>query len=393
MRVLCSCVPGHGHFHPLIPIATSLAAAGHQISFVVDETFRPEVMKAGFDVIVAGEDIASPMFRAVGEHPEFFELSPLAKREFAMREVFGGARMDSSFEAILAAARGFEPDVIIHDPAEYAAPLIAAIEAIPNVCVGYGMVLQRSLRVAAGRAVAHWWQTYGLEAPDDGGPYRYMYLDPCPGSLQGPGLAEVVTAAAIRPIAFGDSTEDGLPDAVGALGDRPLVYVTLGTLYSGDTPALRSIVQGLQPLGVNIVVTVGPNGDPTAVEPAPNIVVERFIPQRALLPRCAMIVTHGGSGSMLGPLAEGIPILATPRGADQFENADAIVRSGAGIAVQPSELTVEGVTHAARRVLEDPSFRAAAQRVATEISGMPHPDTLVGRIEDLVASGVAQRSV
>ena len=28
MRILCTCVPGFGHFHPMVPISLALEAAG-----------------------------------------------------------------------------------------------------------------------------------------------------------------------------------------------------------------------------------------------------------------------------------------------------------------------------------------------------------------------------
>ncbi len=51
-----------------------------------------------------------------------------------------------------------------------------------------------------------------------------------------------------------------------------------------------------------------------------------FVPQGALLARCRLVITHGGSGTMLGALASGVPLLMTPRGADQYDNAAAVVR-------------------------------------------------------------------
>ena len=33
MRVLCSCLPGFGHFHPMVPLARALVEAGHEVAF------------------------------------------------------------------------------------------------------------------------------------------------------------------------------------------------------------------------------------------------------------------------------------------------------------------------------------------------------------------------
>jgi UDP:flavonoid glycosyltransferase YjiC (YdhE family) len=87
-----------------------------------------------------------------------------------------------------------------------------------------------------------------------------------------------------------------------AAGGRPLVYVTLGTIFnteSGDL--LARILAGARELPVDVVATVGRSLDPAELGPQPaNVRVERFAPQAELLPRCAVAVTHAGSGSVAG---------------------------------------------------------------------------------------------
>ncbi len=59
MRVLCTCVPGFGHFHPMVPLAQALVRAGHEVAFATAERFcRRVVEPAGFPTFPAG---LSPM--------------------------------------------------------------------------------------------------------------------------------------------------------------------------------------------------------------------------------------------------------------------------------------------------------------------------------------------
>ena len=58
------------------------------------------------------------------------------------------------------------------------------------------------------------------------------------------------------------------------------------------------------------------------------MIVERYVPQADVLPLCDVAVGHGGSGSTLGALAHGLPMLLLPHGADQFENAQACAALG-----------------------------------------------------------------
>ena len=69
-----------------------------------------------------------------------------------------------------------------------------------------------------------------------------------------------------------------------------------------------------------------------------------------------------------------------PQGADQFANAEAVERAGAGIALEPGAVTVEGVRAAAARLLAEPGFAARARAVRDEIAAMPDADAVVEQL-------------
>lgn len=95
--------------------------------------------------------------------------------------------------------------------------------------------------------------------------------------------------------------------------------------------------------------------------------------QDRLLAHVDLIVSHCASGTLLGGLAHGIPQVAVPQGADQFLNADALVRSGAGLALMPSEVSPETIRERAERLLTTPPFKAAAEDIAAQVASMPAP--------------------
>lgn len=99
----------------------------------------------------------------------------------------------------------------------------------------------------------------------------------------------------------------------------------------GNTEVFRTAIAGLAGEDVEVVVTLGVDNDPAALGPVPaNARVERFIPQAELLPRCSVVIHHGGSGTMYGSLAHGVPQVALPQGADNFVNGWLLARCGAG---------------------------------------------------------------
>ena len=127
---------------------------------------------------------------------------------------------------------------------------------------------------------------------------------------------------------------------------------------------------------------MGSDGDPSLLGPQPeNVHVERYIPQSELLPRCDLVISHGGSGTLLGALSAGVPIVAVPQGADQFLNAEAIVRAGIGLRIMPAESSPATVRDRVGRVLEEGHFALAARAIAVEIAGLPTPAMVVPRLE------------
>jgi UDP:flavonoid glycosyltransferase YjiC (YdhE family) len=151
---------------------------------------------------------------------------------------------------------------------------------------------------------------------------------------------------------------------------RPLVYVTFGSV-AGSTPMGTGMyplaLAALADLPARILLTTGHELDlPPA---APNIHVERWVPQRAVLPHAAVVAHHGGTGTTLGTLAAGIPQVVTPLFADQPLNARAIAGAGAGIATDPA-----GLREAIERVLAGPGYADAARRLAGEMRSHPPAD-------------------
>ena len=153
-----------------------------------------------------------------------------------------------------------------------------------------------------------------------------------------------------------------------------------------------TILDGLAGEEVDVVVTVGAQNDPSVLGTQPaNVRVRRFVPQAELLPHCSAVVTHGGSGSMLGALAHGLPLLVVPQGADQFTNADLIAAAGAGIELRADELSASAVRDGVRSLLGSTPYRDAARAIAAEIAALPPPSDAVRALERLVDSASSRR--
>ena len=95
----------------------------------------------------------------------------------------------------------------------------------------------------------------------------------------------------------------------------------------------------------------------------PHVRVERFLPQSDVLARCSAVVSHGGSGSVLGALAHGLPQVLIPMGADQPLNAARCEQLGVARVLDPVAATPDDV----REAVDGRAGRAGA--TATRPSG------------------------
>jgi UDP:flavonoid glycosyltransferase YjiC (YdhE family) len=74
----------------------------------------------------------------------------------------------------------------------------------------------------------------------------------------------------------------------------------------GAVDVLRRAIAEIAPLAVDILVAVGPEGEPATIGDVPdNVRIERFVAQSAVLPLVDLIVHHGGTGTVLAALEVG----------------------------------------------------------------------------------------
>lgn len=380
MRVIFTASPGRGHIHPMVPLAQALIQRGDEVLWVTGAPECERLQRDGFEATAAGLDERAAMAEFVRCFPEIREMPGAAKGDFMFPRLFGMVHAGAMLTDLLPAARAWQPDLVVAEQAEFAGPLVAAVLGVPNVCHGFGSVTPAARVAAAGERVAPLWANQGLEPKPYGGCYENLYVNIYPPSLQPENGAHLGSVQDLGPGNTATSGDEHLPDWVTADGGTPLVYVTLGTVFSNDS-ALAAIIEALREIPVRVVVTVGPHGDPAALGEQPaHVHVARYIPQAELLHHCAAVVSHAGSGTFLAALGAGLPQLCVPQAADQFTNTAACVRSGAGLALQPGTVTVDAVRASVGRLLNEAAFRTRAEELSNEVASMPSAHDVADRL-------------
>src|SRR5687768_805264 len=114
MRVLFTCNPGSGMFHPLVPFARALADAGHEVAVASHAASASAVAHSGFRHVPAGFQgnvyEVFPQLRSMTV-PDFLV--------FIQREVFGEFRPRHMIPDLLALAATWRPDLIVREEREY----------------------------------------------------------------------------------------------------------------------------------------------------------------------------------------------------------------------------------------------------------------------------------
>ncbi|MEI7547871.1 MAG: glycosyltransferase [Actinomycetota bacterium] len=380
MRVLFTSSPGRGHIHPMVPLAQALVDRGDDVHWVTGAQECARLERDGFQASAAGLDERQGMAQLFRCFPEAHDVPGPEKADFMFPRLFGTVRAGAMLEGMLPIATAWAPDLLVCEQAEFAGPIVAAALGVPNVCHSFGSMFPVHRVRAAGERAAALWTDHGLQARPNGGCYDHLYIDIYPPSLSSGDRTHLPPTQDLRPGDFATSGDELLPEWVTAGSSAPLVYVTFGTVFSNDA-ALTAILAALRGLPVSVVVTVGPHGDPAALGPQPtNVHVARYIPQAQLLPHCAAVVSHAGSGTFLAAVAAGLPQLCVPQAADQFTNAAACAQSGTGLALLPGGVTVDAMRAAMERLLGEPSFRERAVAVGQEIAAMSSPATVADRL-------------
>ena len=388
-------VGAHGHFRPMAPLAQALRAAGHDVIVATAESFRKAVEDLGLELLPVGITDGEAGRRLVAAYPEYLSMSTAERSRRVVVDLFVGVLTPATL-ADLPRLVDWAPDIVVREEGEFAGPIVAAKVGVPWVDHGWGPMRPPEMVAAAAAALEPMWRAHGLAPGAAGGAYRWLYLDPCPPSLQFPYAADVEVARPVRPEIARSRRPPSELDWIADVR-RPIVYVTLGTvpLMTSDLEFFQIAIAALAG-DVELVITVGPRGRPDALDPVrAGVHVERFISQAALLPHCALLISNGGAGSTLGALAAGVPVLAVPASPpSQRRNADALVACGAGRRLERHELSVERMRAEAGTMLSDPSYRAVAQRIAAEIVAMPgveHAARLVGTARPRAAADPGPR--
>jgi UDP:flavonoid glycosyltransferase YjiC (YdhE family) len=384
MRLLFVTSPLVGHLFPLVAQAWGARMAGHEVVVGTAGEAAVTAHRAGLPAVdVAGGQDPVARFRSQprphSDRPPAGSPAQGTPPEFAAR--LFGACSEAMAEGATELARGWRPDCVVHSALDGAGPIAAARLGVPLVQHTFAMGTMAPELMAALRQL--------LE------PVRRKYdvsdepAEPIAVIDPGPRSVRLGTADSVRACRFVPFNGGGEPPVwMLRPARRPRLCLTLGTVVPlMGTSTLAMLLDAMSTLDVEVVLASG-RADLSAIGALPdNVRPAGYVPLSILLPTCAAIVHHGGAGTVATALAAGLPQLALPHMADQFDISAAIERRGVALIELPTETSTDRLRTAIARLLGDHTLHRHATDVAAENAALPAP----AEVMSALAAEVSQR--
>jgi MGT family glycosyltransferase len=167
---------------------------------------------------------------------------------------------------------------------------------------------------------------------------------------------------------------------------RPLVVVGFSTSFQNHAACVQHVIDACADLPVRVLVSLAGSLRGEELRASSNAWIVDFAPHNAVMRGAAVVVTHGGHGTVMAALTHQVPLLVIAHGRDQGDNAARVVHRGAGLSLAPAA-SVDELRAALHRLLEEPAFAASARALGEAIAREVRESRLIEEIEALAGEG------
>jgi UDP:flavonoid glycosyltransferase YjiC (YdhE family) len=371
VRVLAACsLGGAGHLRPLLPLLDAVRRRGHDVLVVAPPAMAAMVEETGHAFRPGGEPAEAEVAPL---REQLLRLPPAEAAAVGNGELFGRVATRAMLPRMADAVAAWQPDLVLREPCEHASTIAATRTGVPlaQVAISAAQIEWGAIDIAAaaladlGAGVAH--------------AMRSMpYLTRFPAELDPSPFPATVRFHAPRGAAA------PLPDWW-AGSTAPLVYATFGTVLGFTSIAAevyRAALDALAGLDARVLLTVGRRFDASELAGVPEHVhVEPWVEQDRVLPDADLVVCHGGSGTVYGALAAGVPVVCVPLFADQLDNGRSVAAAGAGLTLHAGEhADVPRLAATIRQALDTPALARRAGEIGAAMAATASADEVVAAL-------------
>lgn len=367
MRILCTSaqLPGHLDWGGYLRTAVELRRRGHDVLWATGAAMTPFLQQAGIPL----HTLAETGWRWPPPPPlqPTSEMAPEELRRLrairALDQWLEEERVAAATAELINLGREFQPDLLVSEVFLSAAGLAAEALDLPFVVAGWPAMRPNEtgghpdVVAVARERLARLYARFGIEGEN--------WTTVGPPAQQSPTLQITYwsptwyrNVALLRQTAHvGGSASPTTPDATLPWAtDLPWVFITLGTSFGKDANFFIMAAQAAVNMGCLPILVLA--GQFTAEEeralrsrlPA-EAQIAQHVDLSAVLPHVVTAIHHGGAGVTHALVTHGVPQIIVPHAADQFHQAQGIVRSGVGYYLAAKETTVEKLVAALTQTL------------------------------------------
>lgn len=398
----------HTDWGGYLKTARALQASGHRVTWVSGEALRAPLASTGigFEPVAQTGWLWPPP-----PAPDVTQMPPqeavlLRYRRALDTWMTESLVADAVRDMLALAERIGPPDALVTDPFLTAAALAAEKLDVPLAVCGW--VAQRELnedslfpiqRALAGESqarISRLLETFGLHGENFAGGATPSVLSPHLHISYFSANWYLADAANLldHTLFVGGMPTPPQGDPPGWLADippeMPLAFVTLGTTFTGDYGFYAWAAQAAARAGLLPIVAVGWNPIPpeekqklvAALPKGARLV--NFAPLDHVLPRCRLMIHHGGMGTTHAAVVHSVMQIVVPHAADQRGNAVRVAQAKVGFNLTAIDVRRGGLLQGAQALLSDPWVAENARAVAAEFAALGGPraaaDALMGLV-------------
>lgn len=415
MRILIAVAPLTAHLYPSIPLAWALQSAGHEVRVASNTSLTEQITAAGLTAVGLGERGSPPAEITDADLDRFsdalgFEPGTECDRlwratRYYLVAAYRRYHPDQEGRQELAdnlveAARGWQPDLVIGDPACPVAPIAARESGAASARLMWGpdyfgwirrRLLERMAEPASGVSVdtdplaatlAPVFGRFGYAFSDDL-LFGDFTVNPLPSQLPGPpGLRRI-------PMRWVPWTGAGpVPSWLAEPPSRPRVCLSLGvtgrTVDGGRDVRVAAVLDALAGMDVEVVATVTAAQLGADIKVPDNVRILDYLPLTQVMPTCSAVIHHGGFGTFFAAAAHQVPqMIVMDELGSALSSSRYLRERGAGVAVASDGLTAARVADVLSRLLTDTAFQQGAAAVYADMTAAPGPGEIVPVLERL----------
>lgn len=363
------CIPAHGHTNPMLPVAAELVRRGNTVRFYSFDEFKSKIEATGAEFISC--DSYLPELTAKEEAG----LKSVSTTEMTIQDIRITLAMNDFLHDEF---QSFKPDVVYTDSVCFWGKLNAWKHDVPMVVststFAFNQMSSQYMKNSP-KELAD--MIFGLPKISKElkklEPYGY-HVRSALSLVQSDNNTDsiVYTSRRFQPYAesFSDHYAFVGPSVFSKTEpnkeqDRPLVYISLGTVINDRPDFYGKCMEALKNLDVNVIISCGNTIDRETLGVLPdNVQVYPYVDQLDVLSKANVFITHCGMNSVSESLYMATPMVLYPQTKEQQAVARRVAEIGAGIML--ADDSAQGIHSAVQNILSNDTYQVSATECSTD---------------------------